>query len=168
MPSKRAVALGILTVLACAAVGAVAGVGWWAWWKPAPVGQVYAHHPFFPPDAEFRSTGLYVAIASAVGLVVGVVGSVLLRRQPLVGVVSLVLGALAGSAAMLLTGWLLGPESALALARHAKDGVEVHASLRVQPGAAWCAMPFATAVGCLGVLLSQEHGDDGGQRLHAE
>ncbi|MDO7869360.1 hypothetical protein [Nocardioides jiangxiensis] len=166
MPSKRTALAGLLVVVIVAALGAVAGVAWWAWWKPAPVGQVYAHHPFFLPDEEFRSTGLYVGIATAVGLVTGVVGSVLLRRSPLFSVVSLVLGAVAGAAAMILTGWLLGPESAVALARHAKDGASVHAALRVQPGAAWCAMPFATAVGCLGVLLSHDRGEHGGQSLH--
>jgi hypothetical protein len=57
---------------------------------------------------------------------------------------------------MLLTGWLLGPDSAVALARHAKDGATAHAALRVQPGAAWLVMPVATALGCLGVLLSTD------------
>lgn len=141
-------------VVGCALVGVACGVGWWLWWKPSPAGVVFEHHPFFQPDEEFRSTGLYVAIAAPVGLLLGVLTSVLLRRDPLVALVLAVVGATAGGAVMLLTGWLLGPESALALARHARDGAVAHAALRVQPGVAWCAMPIATALGCLGVLLA--------------
>lgn len=137
-----------------AVVGVLAGVGWWLWWRPAPKGVVFQHHPFFLPDEEFRSTGTYVAITAPLGLLLGALGTWRLRRDPLLPVVGLVLGAVAGGATMALTGWLLGPESALALARHAKDGATAHATLRVQPGAPWLAMPVATAIGCLGVLLS--------------
>lgn len=153
---KRPIRLVLAVVLGYAVLGALCGLGWWLWWRPAPVGVVFEQHPFFLPDEEFRSTGLYVAIAAPVGLVLGGVGSWLLRRTPLLAVLALVGGAVAGGAAMLVTGWLLGPESALALARHAKDGTDVHAALRAQPGAAWCAMPAATALGCLGVLLSTD------------
>jgi membrane protein DedA with SNARE-associated domain len=156
LPSKRSCLTFLGIVVAFAVIGVAAGVGWWLWWRPAPHGVVYEHHPFFLPDEEFRSTGTYVAIAAPVGLVLGVVGTWRLRRDPLMTVLSLVAGAVAGGAAMVLTGWLLGPESALALARHAKDGATAHAALRVQPGAAWCVMPVATAIGCLGVLLSTD------------
>ena len=97
-----------------------------------------------------------MAIAAPVGLVVGALGSWRMQRDPLVTVVALVLGAVVGGAAMLATGWLLGPGSALEFARTARDGAVVPASLRVQPGAAWLAMPLATALGCLGFLLSQD------------
>lgn len=146
-------------VLAFAVVGALAGLAWWAWWKPAPLGEVIQHHPFFLPDEEFRSTGTYVAIAAPLGLVLGVLGSWRLRRDPLLMVIGVVLGGVAGGAAMLLTGWLLGPGSALDFASTARDGAVVRASLRVQPGAAWAVMPLTTAFGCLGFLLAQDLGE---------
>ncbi|GGO87066.1 hypothetical protein GCM10011584_10790 [Nocardioides phosphati] len=151
---KRPALLAAAVVIGCALLGALCGVGWWLWWKPAPSGVVYQHHAFFMPDEEFRATGLYVAIAAPVGLLLGVLGTWRLRRDPLLAVLVLVAGAVAGGAVMLLAGRLLEPASALALARHAKDGAAIHASLRVDFGPAWCAMPFAAVVGCLGVLLS--------------
>lgn len=150
-------------VLGFALIGAVAGVAWWAWWKPAPLGVVLERHPFFLPDEEFRSTGTYVALAAPIGLVAGAIGSWRMQRDPLVTVVALVLGAVAGGAAMLLTGWLLGPGSALEFARTARDGAVAHAALRVEPGAAWLAMPLATALGCLGFLLSQDQDRHAGE-----
>lgn len=150
-------------VLGFVVIGALAGLGWWAWWKPAPLGVVIQHHPFFLPDEEFRSTGSYVVIAAPLGLLLGVLGSWRLRRDPLLTVVVLTLGAVAGGAAMLLTGWVLGPGSALDFAATARDGAVAHAPLRVQPGAAWLAMPLATAFGCLGFLLSQDHSDHDGE-----
>lgn len=158
MPSelKRPVGLVIAVVAGCAVLGALCGLGWWLWWRPAPRGIVFEGHPFFLPDEEFRSTGTYVAIAVPVGLLLGGLGCWRLRHRPLFGVLALLAGAVAGGAVMLLTGWLLGPESALALAREAEDGAVVHAALRVQPGVAWFAMPVATALGCLGVLLCVE------------
>jgi hypothetical protein len=151
---RHPVRVVVAIVLGYALAGALCGLGWWLWWKPAPAGVVFEHHPFFMPDEEFRSTGLYVAVAAPVGLVLGSVGTWCLRRTPLLAVLALVAGAVAGGAAMLATGWQLGPESALAFARHARDGAAAHAALRVPPSAAWCAMPVATVIGCLGVLLS--------------
>jgi hypothetical protein len=153
---KRPVLLVTALLVACAVLGALCGVAWWLWWKPAPLGIVFERHPFFLPDEEFRSTGTYVAIAAPVGLLLGGLGTWRLRHRPLFGVLALVAGAVVGGAAMLLTGWLLGPESALALAREARDGAVAHAALRVQPGVAWFVMPVATACGCLAVLLSVE------------
>ena len=158
MPSelKRSIRLVLAVVLGYAVLGALCGLGWWLWWRPAPVGVVFEQHPFFLPDEEFRSTGLYVAIAAPVGLLLGGVGAWRLRRDPVLGVLALVAGACAGAGAMLLVGWLLGPDSALAFARDATDGAKVHAALRAQPGPAWCVMPVATAIACLGVLLSTD------------
>ncbi len=153
---KRSIRLALAVVLGYAVVGALCGLGWWLWWKPAPVGVVFEHHPFFLPDEEFRSTGMYAAIAAPVGLLLGGLGAWRFRREPLLGVLALVAGACVGAAAMLLVGWFLGPESALAFARDAEDGAKVHAALRAQPGPAWCVMPVATALACLGVLLSTD------------
>jgi hypothetical protein len=155
----RAALVPALVILGGALLGALAGVGWWAWWRPAPPGVVGGHHPYFLPDAEFRSTGLYVVIAAPLGLVMGLVGMWLLRRDRLLAVVIVLLAATVGGFAMLLTGGLLGPVDPLSIADTAKDGTLVHAALRVQPGAAWATMPFTAACACLAMLLLSDNSE---------
>ncbi len=163
MPTKRAAKATLLVVLALAALGALAGIGWWLWWRPVPAGLVWAHHPFFLPDDEFRSTGEFVMIAGPLGLVVGVLGMWRLRLDPVLSLAALLTGACAATGAMLLVGHLLGPGSAVDFARRAGDGTLVHAGLRAQPLAAWVTMPLGVVLGALGMLLAVPTSED-----HAE
>lgn len=170
MPSEsrtllRAALVPALVILGGALLGALAGVAWWAWWRPAPPGVVGGHHPYFLPDAEFRSTGTYAVIAAPLGLWIGLIGMWLLRRDRLLAVVVALLAATAAGFAMMLTGGLLGPVDPFSIAGTAKDGTLVHAALRVQPGPVWATMPFTAACACLALLLLSDNSRTGDQTL---
>lgn len=134
--------------------GLLGAVVWHAWWAPAPEGFVYDGTPYFGPDEEFRSTGTYVAVATTLGLVLGVVLAWLLDRDERVTLAALVVGSVLASISMMVVGHLLGPESASAVARGVADFETVDADLRVQPGPAWLALPVSTLVGAVVVLLA--------------
>ena len=162
MPSSRA---PYLVLAAFVLAGLLAGVAWHAWWSPAPIGQVFGHYPYFEPDAEFRSTGMYVALAAPTGLVLGALLTWRLPGDPVVTVVSIVLSSVVAGALMLLLGRLLGPQDAITAARTLADGAEIRASLRVQAGAPWCAFPAGALVGVVAVLVGLvpepvDRGDD--------
>lgn len=134
--------------------GVLGAVAWHAWWAPAPEGFVFEGAPYFGPDEEFRSTGTYVAVAAPMGLVLGVVLAWVLDRDERVTVAALVVGSVLASVVMMVIGHLLGPESASSVARGLADFEPVDADLRVQPGAAWLALPVSTLVGAVVVLLA--------------
>lgn len=162
MPSNRA---PYVVLAAFVLAGLLGGVVWHAWWSPAPVGQVFGQYPYFEPDAEFRSTGMYVALAAPMGVVLGALLTWRLPRAPVVTVLSIVLSSVVAGALMLLIGQLLGPADAITAARTMADGAEIRASLRVQPGAPWCAFPAGAVVGVVAVLLGLvpepvDRGDD--------
>jgi hypothetical protein len=147
--------LGVLAVLlAFGLVGAAAGVSWHALWEPAPEAVVYRRAPYFMPDGEFRSTGLYVAIAAPVGLILGLVLTWWCRRNPLTMVLSVLAGSVVAGAVMIGVGLLLSPADPQEAARHAAEMTTVPGMLRVQPGAAWCVFPFGAMLGALIVLLT--------------
>jgi hypothetical protein len=147
--------LGALAVvLAFGLVGAAAGVSWHALWDPAPKAVVFRHDPYFMPDGEFRSTGMYVAIAAPVGLLLGLVLTWWCRRDPLTMVLSVLAGSVVAGAVMIGVGLLLSPADPQVAARQAADMAMVPGMLRVQPGAAWFVFPCATMLGALTVLLT--------------
>lgn len=151
--------LGVLAVvLAFAIVGAAAGVSWHALWAPAPKAVVFQKAPYFMPDGEFRSTGLYVAIAAPVGLVLGLVLTWWCRREPLTMVLAVLAGSVVAGAVMIGVGLLLSPADPQGAARHAAEMTTVPGMLRVQPGAAWCVFPFGAMLGALIVLLTTSPG----------
>jgi hypothetical protein len=145
--------VALAVVLAFALVGVAAGFGWHAWWAPAPKAVVYRREPYFMPDGEFRSTGMYVAIAVPAGLALGILVTWWRRRDPLVAVLAALAGSVAAGAIMLGMGLLLGPGDPTVAARHTAEMATVPGMLRAQPGAAWCAFPFGTMLGALIVLL---------------
>ncbi|KQY64001.1 MULTISPECIES: hypothetical protein [unclassified Nocardioides] len=115
----------IRDALVIVAVFVVAGaVGGWFWhhlWAPAPKGFALEGVPHFEDDADFRGTGLYVAIAAGLGLVIGIVVSFVFERDELVTLGSVVVGALLGGVVLLAVGQALGPDSAIEAAKHTKD-----------------------------------------------
>jgi hypothetical protein len=152
---RRAYARDIgVVLLSFAVAGALGALVWHWWWTPAPTGFVFEGDAYFGPDLEFRSTGTYVVVSAALGLLLGVVLTYLLDRDEVVTLVALVVGGLLGAAVLALVGHLLGPESAAEVARGAADGDAVKADLRVQPGAAYLIFPVASLVGSLVVLLT--------------
>lgn len=147
--------LGVLAVLlAFGLVGAAAGVSWHSLWAPAPKAVVFKKDPYFMPDGEFRSTGMYVVIAAPLGLVLGLILTWWSRRDPLAMVLAVLAGSVVAGAVMIGVGLLLSPADPQGAARHAAELTTVPGMLRVQPGAAWCALPFGAMLGALIVLLT--------------
>lgn len=140
------------------AVYAVAGLAcawaWHAWWDPGSTGFVFEKRPYFGPDDEFRSTGMYVAIAAPVGALLGVVLAWVLDHDEVVTLLAAVLGAVLAGGLMMAVGHALGPETATAAAQHLADGADVRSDLRVQPGPAWLAFPLGSLIGTTVVLLA--------------
>jgi hypothetical protein len=155
LPSDvRAAAREVAVVIgAFALAGVLCALLWHWWWSPAPTGVTYRHDPFFGPDDEFRSTGMYVAIAAPVGALLGVVLTWVLDRDEVVTVVSIVVGGALAAGLMAAVGHALGPESAAAVARRTADFQQVKADLRVQPVAPLLTFPVSALVGALVVLL---------------
>jgi hypothetical protein len=152
---RAATVRAVVLVLAAFVVAGLAGAFlWFWWWSPPPVGVVFEGRAYFRPDEEFRSTGMFVAIAVAIGLVLSMVLTLLLDRDEVVTLVSVLVGACLATAVLLGVGHLLGPGSAEEAARQAEDLEEVQADLRAQPGAPWLAMPAAALVGSVTILLS--------------
>jgi hypothetical protein len=142
----------ILGVFAVA--GALAGVVWELLWTP-PTGV--AHQGEFVMDgpalrAEFGGTGSYVLISAALGLVLGVVLTVLCDEDELVTLIAVAAGAVLAAWLMREVGSALGPPDPRELARTLEDYTELPADLRVR-GSAWVAFPAGALTGALVVLL---------------
>lgn len=141
-------------VLLSFAVAAVACAFLWHWWwAPAPEGFVVQDMAYFLPDEEFRSTGTYVAVAAPAGVLLGVLLTWLLRRDPLAVLVAVLAGSAGAAAVMAVVGHALGPDSAHAAAQTMEEYASVRADLRVEPGAAWLAFPVGAVTGAFFVLL---------------
>lgn len=144
----------LIIIAAFAVAGVLCGLAWFAWWRPAPTGVVWQDYAWFDPDDEFRSTGMYAVISVPVGVLLGALSTWLLSRDARVTVVAILLGSALAACLMALTGQLLGPESALGVARSAADGAEVEADLRVGALSAWLCFPLGALLGSLVALLS--------------
>ncbi|HET6668085.1 MAG TPA: hypothetical protein VFG98_12470 [Intrasporangium sp.] len=154
----------VALVLGVFAVAGLAGAFlWYWWWSPAPEGVAFGGEVYFEPDQEFRSTGMFVAIAVPLGLVLSMVFTLLLDRDEVVTLLAVVAGACLATGLMLWVGHLLGPGSPEEAARQAADLEEVAAGLRAQPLASWLTMPGAALVGSVTILLSFSN-----RRLHRE
>ena len=140
------------------ALFAVAGVAaaylWHWWWSPAPVGVAFEKEPYFEPDQEFRSTGMFVAIAVPLGLVLSMLLTFFLDRDEVVTIAALLAGSCLATALMVVVGYALGPQDAHQVAPRLDDLEKVRADLRVQSFAPYLAMPVGTLVGSVAVLLT--------------
>lgn len=149
------VARDVLLVLVMFAVAGVAAAFlWYWWWSPAPVGVAFEKEPFFDPDQEFRSTGMFVAIAVPLGLLLSMLGTWFLDRDEVVTIAALLAGSCLATVLMVAVGHALGPPDAHDVAARLDDLEEVRADLRVQPFAPYLALPVGTLVGSVSVLLS--------------
>ncbi len=167
---KRLVLQLVLVVVALAAVGAVCGMVWEWVWDPTP--GVVVDHRWVPSDAialqqEFSATGWYVAIASAGGLLAGLVVAFVADRVPLLTLAALVVGSALGAWLMVVVGSALGPADPTALARHAADGTKLAQDLDVTGASPWFAMPSGALLGLVVVFLglsSRRHHHVAGSR----
>lgn len=98
-------------------------------------------------DAWFAVLGLLVGAPS--GVVVAVRG----RLDPVVGVLTVVAGALLASWLCLWTGWFLGPEDPTTALRDAQPGATAPAVLSIHTWVVMVVWPLTAAIGALVVLL---------------
>jgi hypothetical protein len=153
----------LLVLVVFALAGVVAGFLWYWWWSPAPEGVVFAGEPFFDPDQEFRSTGMFVVIAVPLGLLLSMVLTFWLDRDEVATLFAVLAGACLATVLMAVVGDALGPESAREVAAGRADLEPVAADLRVQPFAPYLALPGSAVVGATSILLSFHN-----RRLSAE
>ncbi|QYJ04755.1 hypothetical protein KUV85_03470 [Nocardioides panacisoli] len=154
------VAVGILA--GAAGLGWVAGQAWWQWWSPAPTGFVYETAEGLrwiaePVDAGsaqlFSATGQYVAIGSALGVLLGCVVAALTRGWELAGLaVGLVAAALA-AVVMVTVGTDLSPPDPASLVEEAGAGAELRGALQVPGWSPHVAWPAGLLLGHLAVTL---------------
>jgi hypothetical protein len=151
----------VLGVALLAGLGALAGVVWDWVWSPA-VGVVVDHRWVAQNEAglrgQFSSTGWFVVVASVAGLLGGVVVALLWDRVPLLTLVAVVMGSVAGTWLMLQVGAALGPSDPEQLALTAKNGTHLRAQLEVSGHSPWIALPVGALLGLLLVFFGSSAG----------
>lgn len=146
---------GGVVLLLTVGVAAVAGVVWEWLWEPTP-GAAYGGkwalaYEGLPRD--FDGTGLYVVTALVAGLLVGLVATVRFRRDEVVTLLALIVGAVVGGIVMAQVGHLLGPPDPYAAAVGKPDYAPVPADLVLHGWSAYAAYPAAALTGAVGVLF---------------
>jgi hypothetical protein len=155
--SRRRTAAELGVVLAAFALaGAVAGFVWERLWTPAM--GVVVDHRWRPADAlalqqQFSGTGWYVVVGTAVGLLLGIVATLLVDRVPLLTLVAVVVGSALAAWVMLRVGVALGPADPQDLAASADEGTRLPAQLQVSGRSPFIAFPLGALVGLVIVLI---------------
>ena len=98
-------------------------------------------------DAWFAVLGLLVGVPS------GIVVALRRRPDPVVGVLAVVLGAVAASVACLVVGQLVGPGDPVDALRDAAPGEQAPAPLTIHTWVVLALWPLAAALGALVALL---------------
>jgi hypothetical protein len=145
----------------------VAGIlGAVAWWQLSDLPQVTksGNAATLSPEeltTQVSADGWYFVIAAVGGLLSGVVLLAWRRRDPLLMVVLVVLGAGLAAWLMLRIGLALGPEKELAALKNARDGTQVSEQLKLRAtGVVWI-WPLAASFGALVYLwVLRKPGDD--------
>ncbi|WP_235735392.1 hypothetical protein [Nocardioides alcanivorans] len=164
MTDERASRAGLLrqaavTLAAFVVAGVVAAGCWFWWWSPAPETHTYlidGGRPFFEPDQQFRSTGLYLAVAVPLGLVLGAIFLWIHDHDELVTLGLVVGSAIVAGLVMVGVGALIGPgePAPIDLTADYPDGYpSVQAALRASPVAWFLGFPGGALVGSVLVLV---------------
>ncbi|MBS43143.1 MAG: hypothetical protein CMH83_08305 [Nocardioides sp.] len=139
-----------------AALGAAAGWLWQRLWQPPTGGTSGGRWLFDDWDSIGRmygATGLFVLIGIVLGLVLGALGALVLRRSPLVTLVVLAVGSLLGAWLCHAVGTASSPPNPVVLALLVPDGTALDESMRVSGLAPWSAWPLGALVGASVVWL---------------
>jgi hypothetical protein len=158
----------VVIVLLFAAAG-VLGAFVWEWLWTAPVGVVVDHEWIAEDEAGlqamFDATGWYVVIASALGLLVGLLAALFLDRVPLLTLAAVIVGSVLGTFLMLRIGAALGPPDPHTVALDSPDGTHLPGQLEVSEWSPWIAMPAGALVGLavvfIGLSSRRSSADDG-------
>lgn len=139
----------LIVIAVFAVAGALCGVLWEHLWT-APRGVVVDHQWFTDEEGlrgEFSGTGLYVLVAAAAGLLVGLVTSFLFDRAELVTLLAVAAGSVLAAWLMLVVGQHLGPPDPGRLAETAKEGTKLRGHLMVAGKSPYTAFPAGALVG---------------------
>lgn len=148
----REVLVDVAVVLVWSLVAGLLGALVWWWATPLPQATATPEGPALTADelaAQVAVDGWFAVVAVGLGLVSGLVLLAWRRRDPLLSVALVVLGAALAAQVATRLGGVLGPvDPATALAGKA-DGVQAPLQLVLQaPGLVW-AWPAAAALGAL-------------------
>lgn len=155
MVRRGLVVLGTFVV-----AGALAALLWFWWWSPAPETDVYlidGGRPFFEPDEQFRSTGLYLAVAVPLGLVLGALFSWTYDHDEVLTLALVVVAAVVAGLVMAGVGTLLGPDGPTPIdldADYSGGFPTTHAALSAAPVAWFLGFPGGALVGAVLVLVA--------------
>ncbi len=131
--SRRPLLFGVVVLATYALVGLGGGWMWHELWQPSS-GVVIDHQWYADGDAlrqAFSGTAIYVLVAAALGVVLGVVFSFVGGDRPMLTLLVCVAGALLASWLMRLLGERLGPADPSVLALTAEDGTTLPSALTV-------------------------------------
>ena len=123
----------VLVLVLFAAAGVGGGYAWRHLWTP-PAGKA-VNGSWIPTPVEeglqsdFSGVGWYVVVALALGLLLGLLTSVVLGRAELVGLGVVVLGSALAAYLVLTTGERLSPPDPDKVAAHAEDGDKIPGDL---------------------------------------
>ncbi|MDT9592723.1 hypothetical protein RDV89_06575 [Nocardioides zeae] len=135
---------------------------WFWWWHPvtgvASGGEFYWRTTSI--EGSITGTARYLVVATVVGLVGGLLAARRHGRQPWGALGVSVAAGVAAGLLMALTGHLLGPEDADAVAARSEDGSRVLVDLRVEGTGAYLAAPAAALTATAGVFLVRRRDDE--------
>ncbi len=150
-------------VLLGALLGVAGGWLWWTWWGPAPQGRIYdttaGKHwypdPFDPGiTRDFSGTATYVVIAFGLAVLLGLVSGWLARKQALVGLAAVFLGAFLGLAVMTLLGESLSPADPASLIASHQVGDKLPGHLHVAGWTPYLAWPVGALAGYVLLMVA--------------
>jgi len=165
MPDRvsRGVVWVVGIVATFAAAGAVCGLIWRARLH-APDGIVVGGqwYPDSEQESSFASTGWYVVIAIAVGLVLGLAAAWLSRAPEVQTLAAVLVGSLLAAWLMRVVGLHGAPPDPASAAAHAADGTRLTGTISRPGVAAFVTWPLAAvlAIGTVFLLLGEHPSDD--------
>jgi hypothetical protein len=146
----------VVAVLALFAVGgALAGVVWEWLWTPQD-GVVVDGEWLLDTEAlrgDFSGTALYVLVAAATGLLLGVLAALLSERHEVATLVAVVAGSALAAWLMWQVGQALDPPDPAQVARTAEDGSRVPGELEVVGRSPFTALPAGALLGLIVVFI---------------
>lgn len=168
-PMVHPVVRDVAVVLAWFVVAAV--IGALVWWKVTPLAEYTrtATNAEMGEDQLARQVsadGWFFAIGLVGGLVSGVALLLLRRRDPVVTVVLVAVGALLGAWLMLRVGLWLGPANPKDVLRDVAVGHKVPLQLKTSAAGVDFSWPLGALIGAVAVLWGSEDRRRSGGRQH--
>jgi len=144
-------------------------IGAFVWWQVTPLAAFTRTANNATMDEEqlakqFGADGWFFVIAAVGGLVSGLVLTLLRRRNPILVVLLLVLGAAFATFLMIEVGLLLGPSDPSSVLASTPVGGKVPLQLKVDAHGVWFVWPITSLVGGIIALWIAEARETGRQQ----